>query len=152
LPQSARPEDKLPALLQNYRRELRREQPGKACAILEDMAALSLFAASREYRQLGGPVSPDALVEQLRSSFQPHENRSGLSNRNHEIATTLTAALKLTNATGIRSEAQKENQAEAFMTLALTCAKAVIRYEADELKQTREQEDRLEPAMEMEME
>jgi hypothetical protein len=150
LPQSAKPEDRLPALSQNYRRELRLGREDAACTVLEDMAALSLFAATREYRQLGEAASPDALAEQLRASFRPHENRSALLSRSHDITTALATALELSGADGLRSEARKEEQAEAFMNLALVCAKAVIRHEADELKQTREQENRYEPAIRME--
>jgi hypothetical protein len=156
LPQSARPEDKLPALAQNYRRETQRDPWGRrerweqARSILEDMAALALFAAAREYWHIGRDASPEALAKDLRASFRPHENRSALSDRDREIAADLTAAQKLADADGLRSEAQKEKQAEAFIRLALVCAKAVIRHEADELKQTREQETRQHPVMGME--
>jgi hypothetical protein len=88
-------EDRLPALSRNCRRELRLGREDAACAVLEDMAALSLFAAAREYRQLGEAASPDALAEQLHASFQHHENRSALSGRADYITAALAAALKL---------------------------------------------------------
>jgi hypothetical protein len=139
LPQSVMPEDRLSALLQDCRRALRRGRREEACALMEDMAVMALFAAAREYRHLGKSASSDALAEQLRASFRPHENRSGLSSRADEIAGMLAAALKFSGEAGVRLETRKEKQAEAFMNLALSCAKAVIRHEADELKQTRKQ-------------
>jgi hypothetical protein len=143
-PQSTRPEDKLPSLLRCHILTARLGPWEKVSAILEDMAALALFAAAREYRQMGRDVLPAVLADDLLGAFHPRDNWDNSRGRADEIAMKLTAALRLLGADGVRSEGQKEKQAAAFMDLARFCAQIAVCYMEDELKQEHKQEWRQE--------
>jgi hypothetical protein len=113
LPKSSDPETQLPCLLERFKSRLHWGRSEEACECAEDMAALSLFAAAREYRQTGRNLSPGELSIILRDRFKPHQNRSRLPNRAAELALSLQAALSLRQTQGLRNPEQKQKQAEA---------------------------------------
>jgi 3-deoxy-D-arabino-heptulosonate 7-phosphate (DAHP) synthase class II len=115
--------DKLPGLLEKFRR---RPTPELA----EDIAVLALSAAVREYRQLGQNTTPRELVEQLRSTFIMHSNRGV---RAENIAMTVNKALASTNAVGIRTEAQKREQAQAWLDAVQSCAGFLMQSQSEEI-------------------
>jgi hypothetical protein len=140
VPKSAHPETELPGLLRRFNAHLRKGGFEKAFACTEDMAALSLFAATREYRQMGRRPSPGDLSSGLQDRFRPHQNRGGIQNRAAELAQGLQTALSLHRADGVRSKEQKQKQADARMDLALGCVKAIIGAEANEMKREQDRE------------
>ncbi len=140
LPKNSVPEQRLPVLLQGFQNHLRRGRFDDALASVEDMAALALFAAAREYRQMGRNVAPGDLSAMLQAGFKPHQNRGKLHSRAEQITTALRAALSRQQAEGLRTPAQKQEQADAWMTLALGCAKVLIGEQVLELKQEKKQQ------------
>jgi len=140
LPKNADPEKQLPDLLQRFRGHLHWGRFEQASQCMEDMAALSLFAAAREYRQMGKNKSPGELSAMLQNSFKPHQNRGKVHNRAGDLAGGLQAALSLRRADGVRTQEQKQKQADAWMDLALGCAKVIISVQANEMKQAQKEE------------
>jgi len=142
LPKTSDPEKRLPDLLRDFKSHLHWGRFEKAAECMEDMASLSLFAAAREYRQMDRSMSPGELLAMLQDSFRPHQNRGKIHNRADELAIRLQAALSLRQADGIRMPEQKQKQADAWMDLALGCAKVIIRAQADELKLAQKEQAR----------
>ncbi len=126
--------------LRGYELNTRRNCPEAAMSCVELASALALFAYGRELRQLGKPCSGEELVEELRRSILPHQNRSNLKNRTAELAEQAQSVLAKVTAPGIRSEADKRELAESWLDLAVSCAKVPVKFEADMLKQQQKQE------------
>ena len=135
-----RAEKQLPGLIQQYRYQMKWGRSEQAMDCMEQASALALAAAGRELRQLGDAVSPAELMERLRTRIQPHRNRDSLEKRGAEIALELQRVLAAATAPGIRTGADKENLAKAWLGLALSCAKVPIKYDVDRLQQTQKQE------------
>jgi DNA primase len=123
LPQSLNAVDKLPGLLERFRRKPTPE-------LAEDIAVLALSAAVREYRQLGQNSTPGELAEQLRCTFILHSNRGV---RAENIAMTVNKALASTNAVGIRTEAQKREQAQMWLDAVQSFAGFLVQTQAEEM-------------------
>jgi hypothetical protein len=149
LPKSTDPEKRLPDLLQNFRYYLQWGKLEKALECMENMAALSLAAATREHRQMGRNLSPNELATILQNNFKPHQNRGNIQNRAGDLARGLQAALSQQQSDGIRTAEQKQLQADTWMELALGCVKVIISVQADELKQVQKRECFQAPAMTM---
>ncbi len=130
----------LGAALRGYERNTCREYPEAAMACIELASALALYAYGWEMRQLGEPHSNEELVEELRRSILPHQNRSNLKNRTAELAEHAQNVLEKVSKPGIRSEAEKRELAESWLNLALSCAKVSVKFEADVLKEQQKQE------------
>ena len=109
-------------------------------ACIELASALALYAYGWEMRQLGEPRSNEELVEELRRSILPHQNRSSLKNRTAELAEYAQNVLGKVSKPGIRNETEKRELAESWLNLALSCAKVSVKFEADVLKQQQKQE------------
>jgi hypothetical protein len=135
LPETTIPETRFSDQLQRFKIHLHWGRFEEALGCMEDMAALSLFAAAREYRQIGSILSSGELSAMLQQSFKPHQNRGNIQNRADELTLGLQVALSLKQAEGPRSQEQMQKQADAWMNLALGCAKVVICQRAHELKQ-----------------
>jgi hypothetical protein len=133
------PELHLPGLLTQYKSHLLGGLLEKAADCMEQMAALSLSFAAREYRQMGDNVSMDNLCNLLKSRFRPYKNRGRPERRTDELAEKLRNALKQDSLAGIRGREQKEALAEAYLDVALGCAKVLARFEADAQKQEQKQ-------------
>ena len=130
----------LGAALRGYERNTYREYPEAAMACIELASALALYAYGWEMRQLGEPRSNEELVEELRRSILPHQNRSSLKNRTAELAEYAQNVLGKVSKPGIRNETEKRELAESWLNLALSCAKVSVKFEADVLKQQQKQE------------
>ena len=116
-------------------------------ACIELASALALYAYGWEMRQLGEPRSNEELVEELRRSILPHQNRSSLKNRTAELAEYAQNVLGKVSKPGIRNETEKRELAESWLNLALSCAKVSVKYEADVLKQQQKQKQSFEIKM-----
>ena len=99
------------------------------------MSALALAACGRELRQIGRPASSEGLAETLRRRILPHQNRGKIDGRHSEIAMEIQSVLAKSTAPGIRSPADKQQLARAWLELAASCAKIPVKYEAETLKQ-----------------
>ena len=130
----------LPWLLDKYCSHLHWGRFDQAMTCMEQMAALSLAASGRERRQLGDAVSSEELAYALQSRIQPHQNRGVIKNRDAEIRMEIQSVLAKGSAEGIRSESGKRQLADAWLGLAVSCAKIPVKYEADLLKQQLKQE------------
>lgn len=129
----------LPWLLDKYCAHLHWGRFDHAMACMEQMAALSLAAYSRELRHLGDLVSTEELTETLRRHILPHQNRSVIKNRDTEIRMEIQSVLAKGNAEGIRTESDKRQLADAWLGLAVSCGKIPVKYAADQLKQYQKQ-------------
>ena len=125
--------------LRGYELNLRAGRPDAAMDCIELASALALFAHGRELRQLGEPRSGAELVEELRSSIHPHQNRSNLKSRTSELVEQAKGVLAKASDPGIRGEAEKRELAESWLDLAVSCAKVPVKFEADSLKQQQKQ-------------
>lgn len=130
----------LPWLLDKYCSHLHWGRFDQAMTCMEQMAALSLAAYGRERRQLGVAVSSEELADVLQRRILPYQNRGAIKNRHTEIRMEIQSVLAKGNAEGIRTEADKRQLAEAWLGLAVSCAKIPVKHEADLLKQQQKQE------------
>lgn len=133
------PERQLSGLLTQYRSHLHWGRFEKAADCMEQMAALSLSFAVREYRQMGDITSTDHMCAVLQSRFKPYQNRGKLVNRTDELAMKLQSVLARGSAEGIRSREQKEALAEAYLDVAIDYAKVLVRLEVEAQKQEQKQ-------------
>jgi hypothetical protein len=128
----------LPNLLNQYRSDLHWGRFEKARERLEQMAALAMSAAMREYRQMGESVSSEKLTSRLRVEFKPHQNKGKLKNRTDEIGMKLKSVLGQSSVVGLRTAEDKRKIADSCLDFTLDCVKVLVRLEADEKKQTNE--------------
>jgi len=130
----------LPWLLEKYRSHLHWGRFDHAMTCMEQMSALSLAAYGRERRQIGDSVSSEEMTKALCRRIQPHQNRSVIKSRDTEIAMEIQSVLAKGSAEGIRTDADKQQLADAWLGLAVSCAKIPVKYEADLIKQQQKQE------------
>lgn len=130
----------MPWLMEKYCSHLHWGRFDQAMICMEQMAALSLAAYGRERNQLGDAVSTEELASVLQSRIQPHQNRGVIKTRDMEIRIEIQSVLAKGSAEGIRTETDKRQLAEAWLGLAVSCAKIPVKYEADLLKQQQKQE------------
>lgn len=133
-------EKELPRLLQFFQSYVQHGEIGKATLRADEASALALAAYNRELRQLGSPVSPAKLSEQLRARILPHQNHAALKNRHRELSTKTQAVIKQSMSPGIRSAEDKRQLAEAWLDLAADFAKITVKYEAEELVKWQKQQ------------
>ncbi|MDR0818274.1 MAG: hypothetical protein LBN43_01720 [Oscillospiraceae bacterium] len=109
----------------------------------EDIAALALSAAVREYRQRGKATTPAELAAQMNRSFAQQQNRGGRRTIAENMAQLAQTAIQLTAATGVRSAERKAEQANAWLNVATTSAMFAIKVRAEELtEELRQTENR----------
>ena len=130
----------MPWLMDKYCAHLHWGRFDQAMTCMEQMAALSLAAYGRERQQLGDAVTPEELANVLQNKIQPHQNRGVIKARDTEIRMEIQSVLAKGCAEGIRTETDKRQLADAWLGLAVSCAKIPVKYEADLLKQQRKQE------------
>ena len=116
---------------------------------MEQASAFALFAYGREMRQMGQPMTDFELENRLRNCIRPYQNRGSIQNQHSDIAIQARDILARCAAPGIRSAADKEQLAQAWLDLAVSFAKIPIKYDADILKQQQKQEQSA--AMKMEV-
>ena len=141
---AAPPEDldqKLPALLLRCRDHLHRGRLQDAMTCMETAAALALAASLRECRTLGVEMTGTQIAEALRRRIKPHQNLEGLKNRFGELNAQLRSALALAAAPGARGEPETKRLGRAWLDFSLSCAKMLVKYEADQLKQQQKQRE-----------
>ena len=125
--------------LRGYEMNNRAGRIEAAMSCIELASALALFAYGRELRQLGEPRSDAQLLEELRGCIRPHQNRGSLKGRTAELVEQAQSIFAKASAPGIRSEAEKQELAESWLDLAVSCTKVSVKYEADILKQQQKQ-------------
>ena len=139
----------LDSALQGYRMNYQAKRMDAAMTCMEQASAFALFAYGREMRQMGQPMSDFELENRLRNCIRPHQNRGSIQNQHSDIAIQARDILARCAAPGIRSAADKEQLAQAWLDLAVSFAKIPIKYDADILKQQQKQEQSA--AMKMEV-
>ena len=149
IPQNTDPDRWLPDLLQRFRGHLHWGRFEKAHECMEDAAALSLFMAAREYRQMGRTLSAEDLSAMMQTGFKPHQNRGKIQNRVTELSVKAQAALAMRQTDGLRTPEQKQKQADAWTALALDCAKVIISSRADEMKLAQKDQEQKQPPIAM---
>lgn len=102
---------------------------------LEKLAMTSLKIAQNKYRQVGRLLKEEQLLSNLNKSFWPHKNRGHVKNRLPELGQTISS---LAARRGTLTQKELINLAGEYQSLAMECAMAVVRMEAD-LKQQEEQ-------------
>lgn len=130
----------IPRLIEQYRLHLRREQFEQAMDCMERASALALAACSRELRRMGRAVEPDDLGRELCGRIHPHQNHSALQNRHRDLAEQFRRVLDMAEATGIRTQNERETQADSWLEMAVSFAKVPVQYEAQQMKQQMSQQ------------
>ena len=149
---AARPEQaerRIPDLLQRYRSHFHWGRFDQAMECMELASALALSTALRECRQFGKEVSPQRGAEFLCRQILPHQNRGKLKNRADEIAAQFQRVLALKSAAGICTMETKRKTANAWIELAVSCAKVPVRYAADRIRQQQKEEAQQEAGLAM---
>ena len=129
----------LVSALRGYQMNLRDRRMDAAMDCVELASALALFAYGRERRQMGDVMSPKQLTDQLQQRILPHQNHVGIKNRNSEITAQVRDIFSKSSAPGIRSAAEKEQTAVAWLDLAVSLVKIPVKYDADMIKQSQKQ-------------
>ncbi len=140
--ENARPDclgRELHSAIKGYQMNLQSDHVDAAMDCIEQASALALFAYGRELRQLGRPMTDSQLTEQLQNRILPHQNHGSIKNRNREIAAQVQKVLEQNAAPGIRSAADKETAAQAWLSLAVSLAKIPVKFDADVIKQQNKQ-------------
>jgi len=149
IPRDTDPDRWLPDLFHRFKSHLHWGRFEKADACMDDASALSLFMAAREYRQMGRTLSAVELSAMMQNSFNPHQNRGKIQNRVTELSVKAQAILATRRADGLRTPEQKQKQADAWMSLALDCAKVIISGRAAEMKLEQKEQEQIQPAIVM---
>ena len=126
--------------LQKYEENIRAGYLEAAMGCMELASALALTACSRELRQMGELRSTEELVDELQCRILPHRNRSNLKSRGAELARQLHSVLEKASAPGIRGKAEKQELANNWLDLAVSFAKVPVKYEADLIKQQKQEQ------------
>lgn len=112
---------------------------------LQCMAAGSLLALQKEYRQMERPVTMERLVETIQNSYRPHQDRGWLRTRAEDIRSDLADISRHAHATGIRTLDDRKKLISSYQLLALDCVKTrlFVELEAPSLVPVREQKEDL---------
>lgn len=125
---------------QRYEKDLRADRIDAAMECIEWASALALTAYSRELCQMGEHRSTEKLLDELQRHILPHRNRSSLKNRRTELSAQLQSVLEKAYTPGIRSKEAKQKLADGWLELAVSFAKVPAKYEADLVKQQRQEQ------------
>lgn len=134
---------KLEPLLASGKMAAENAELAKDC--LQCMAAGSLLALQKEYRQMERPVTMEQLIERLQNSYRPHQDRGWLRTRAEDIRSDLADIGRQVRASGIRTLEDREKLLSSYMRLALDCVKTrlFVELEAPSLVPVREQKEDL---------
>lgn len=130
----------IPPLLKGYERNLQAGRFEQAMERMESAAAFALTAALRERRQLRAPVAESEVSAFLQGEVWPNQNQSALKGRSEALLTELQSVMTKAAAQGIRTQPEKEAIADAWLHLAASCTKVVVKYEADAQEQQQAQQ------------
>ena len=122
---------KIPALLQGFARDLQSGNLDRAMERMETASAFALSVALRERRQLREPIDESQVAAFLQAEVWPNRNQTALKSRTDELMSEFQTVLSRASAQGIRTKPEKEAIAYAWLHLAASCAKAVVKYETD---------------------
>ena len=139
----------LTCAFRGYDENIRADRMDAAISCMELASALALTAYSRELRQLGEQRSTEKLVDELRCRILPHRNRSSLKSRHTKLKTQLLSTMERASAPGVRSKAEKQALADAWLELAVSFAKVPVKYAADIIKQQQKQNTTIIPKQEI---
>ncbi len=131
---------KIPSLLQGFTRDLQYGNLDRAMERMEAAAAFALSVALRERRQLREPVDETQIAAFLQAEIWPNRNQTALKNCGDELMAGFQTVMTKTSVQGIRTKPEKEAIAYAWLHLAASCAKAVIKYETDLQQQPQQQQ------------
>ena len=131
---------KIPSLLQGFARSLQCGNLDRAMERMEAAAAFALSVALRERRQLREPVDETQIAAFLQAEIWPNRNQTALKNCGDELMAGFQTVMTKTSVQGIRTKPEKEAIAYAWLHLAASCAKAVIKYETDLQQQPQQQQ------------
>lgn len=98
---------------------------------LQCIAAGSLMALRKQYRQMERSVTIEQLIEQLKESYRPHEDRGWLRTKAEEIHQGIAGIERQIHASGIRTLEDREKLLSSYMRVALDCVKTLIFVELD---------------------
>jgi hypothetical protein len=110
-------------------------------ACLQYMAAVSMLALQKEYRQMERTVTMEKLIESLQNSYRLHRDRGWLRTRAEDIRSGLADISRQANATGVRTLDDRKKLISSYQRLALECVKTrlFVEREAPSLLPVREQ-------------
>lgn len=128
--------DTLSAMLQNVCTHLHWRRFNHAEDCLKDMLCGAVFAAAREYRQMGHSRDLAAVQARLRDGFKTYENRGQLTSR---LDLLDAAIMSLRAFERVVTETEKEKLAECYEAAAAHCLKAAILLEQHQQKQEQRQ-------------
>lgn len=129
---------KVTGLFQRYQKYMRWRQYDKAMDCMALLAASSLLNAQRVYQKMGKDFSIRNMTAVLHQHILPHQNTGSLQRRTKDLAKELDEVVGL-HARTVPTPAFQERLAGAWMEFALSCTKAVVKYEGDQLKEQRKE-------------
>lgn len=132
----------LPSLLLRCRDHLHWGRFQEAMTCMETAASLALAASLRECRALGMEMTGAQMGEALRRRVKPHQNRESIKNRFGELNAQLRSVLALESAATEQGVPERKRLGKAWLDLSLSCAKVLVKYEADQQKQQQKQKER----------
>lgn len=91
---------------------------------LQCMAAGSLLALQKQYRQMECPVTAEQLARKLQNSYRLHEDRGWLRTRVEDIRRDLADIDRHVHTPGIRTREDVKKLLSSYQRLALDCVKA----------------------------
>lgn len=90
------------------------------------LAAGSLIAMQRQLRQMEQPVATERLLQKLRDSYRPHEDRGWLRTKAEQIRQDVSDIGRQLQTPGIRTLEDKEKLQSSYQRLALDCVKTMM--------------------------
>jgi DNA primase len=93
---------------------------------LQCLAAGSLVAIRKQLHQMEQPVATERLLQKLRDSYRPHEDRGWLRTKAEELRQDAADITRQVIAPGIRTQADKEKLLSSYNRLALDCVKTMM--------------------------
>jgi hypothetical protein len=93
---------------------------------LQCMAAGSLVVMQRKLHQMERPVTMEQLIQKLRESYHPHEDRGWLRTKAEELRQDVTDITRQAKAPGIRTLEDREKLLSSYNRLALDCIKTLL--------------------------
>jgi hypothetical protein len=93
---------------------------------LQCMAAGSIIAMHSQLRQMEQPAKLEQLIQKLRDSYRPHEDRGWLRTKAEQLCQDVTEICRQLHAPGIRTLADKEKLMSSYQRLALDCVKTMM--------------------------
>ena len=93
---------------------------------LQCMAAGSLVAMQSQLRQMERPAVAEQLLQKLRDSYRPHEDRGWLRTKAEQIRQGVSDIGRQLQTPGIRTQADKEKLLSSYQHLALDCVNALL--------------------------